>query len=262
MKTTIYYFSATGNSLHAAREIAAKLEPCTLVSIPALSESATIPADADRIGLVFPTHYFGLPPLVSSFISKLETGNASYLFAVATSGSSRHFSSALQQVAMLLTEKSRKLNAGFHIGMISSYTPLADLPPLDKMNRKLEQAELAIAEAANAISASRGNREAEYFWLPFHAINKYWQRNLLPHAYRRFSCTDACISCGNCEAVCPVNNISLHEGQPRWRENCQECLACLHFCPVKSIAFGSRTAGRKRYHHPQITYTDLLSSKK
>lgn len=262
MKTKIYYFSATGNSLYVARAIAAKLEDCTLVSIPELSESESITTDAERIGLVFPTHYFGLPPLISSFISKLQADNASYFFAVTTSGSSRHFSSALQQVAMLLTGKGRKLSAGFHIDMISSYTPLSDLPPLKKMNKKLGQAELAIEKAANEISALRGNHEAEHFWLPFHAINKYWRRNLLPHAYRKFSCTDACISCGNCESVCPVNNISLYEGKPRWRENCQECLACLHFCPVKSIEFGSRTAGRKRYHHPKITFTDLLNPKK
>lgn len=262
MKTTIYYFSATGNSLHVAREIAAKLEDCTLVSMPELRESETITTDAERVGFAFPTHYFGLPPLVSSFITKLETDKDSYIFAVTTSGSNRHFSSALQQVAMLLTEKGRKLSAGFHIDMISSYTPLSDLPPLEKTNKKLDQAELAIEKAANAISAVRSNHEAEHFWLPFHAINKYWRRNLLPHAYRKFSCTDACTSCGNCERVCPVNNISLHAGKPQWRERCQECLACLHFCPVKSIEFGSRTAGRKRYHHPKITFTDLINPKK
>lgn len=262
MKTMIYYFSATGNSLHVAREIAAKLEKCTLVSIPELSESATITTDAERVGFVFPTHYFGLPPLVSSFISKLEANNAGYLFAVATSGSTRHLSSAIRQAAMLLKKQGRKLDAGFHIDMISSYTPLSDLPPLDKMNRKLEQAELAIEKAASAIAALSGNLEAEHFWLPFHAINKYWQQKLLPQAHRKFSCRDACISCGNCETVCPVNNISLHEGKPQWRENCQECLACLHFCPVTCIEFGSHTTGRKRYHHPKITYTDLLSPKK
>ncbi len=262
MKTMIYYFSATGNSLHVARKIAAKLEKCTLVSIPEVSESGTIMTDAERVGFVFPTHYFGLPPLVSSFISRLKAANASYLFAVATSGSNRHLSSAIRQAAMLLTKQGYKLNAGFHIDMISSYTPLSDLPPRDKLNGKLEQADLAIEKAATAISIVSGNLEAEHFWLPFHAINKYWQQKLLPHAYRKFACTDACISCGNCETVCPVNNITIHEGKPQWREKCQECLACLHFCPVKSIEFGSHTAGRKRYHHPQITYNDLISPKK
>lgn len=262
MKTTIFYFSATGNSLHTAAAIAEKLDNCTLVSIPGLRHNKTIAAADERIGFVFPTHYFGLPPIVSEFIAKLKLDKVKYIFAVTTSGSNRHFSSALHQLEVLLANKRSKLDAGFHIDMISSYTPLSDLPPVDKMNTKLEQAELAIEKAANAISALRGNHEAEHFWLPFDAINKYWQRKLLPQAHRKFSCTDACISCGNCERICPVNNISLQAGKPQWRENCQECLACLHFCPVKCIEFGSRTTGRKRYHHPKITYADLLSPEK
>jgi len=259
MKTTIFYFSATGNSLHAATSIAEKLDDCTLVSIPSLRQNETIVAAAERIGFAFPTHYFGLPPIVSEFIGKLKMDKVKYTFAVVTSGSNRHFSSALHQVEVLLAKKRSKLDAGFHIDMISSYIPLSDIPPIEKVNSKLAQADRTIERAASAISALSGNHEAEHFWAPFQAINKYWKNNQLSQVHRKFSCTDACISCGSCEKICPVNNIRLQDGKPQWLDNCQECLACLHFCPVKSIEFGRRTAGRKRYHHPKVSAADMIN---
>ncbi|MDF2570680.1 MAG: hypothetical protein K0R55_2284 [Sporomusa sp.] len=261
MKTTIFYFSATGNSLHVARLLAEKLSECTLVSIASLRDNEIIMAATERVGFVFPTHYFGLPPIVSTFISRIDMDKVQYSFAVVTNGSSRYFSSALNQVEVLLAKKERKLDAGFHVEMISSYIPLSDIPPTEKMNRKLAEADRIIEKIAHAVLTKKSIHEGEHLWAPFNAINKYWKNNRLSQAHRKFSCTDACISCGNCKKVCPVNNIRLQDGKPKWLDNCQECLACLHFCPEKSIEFGGRTVGRKRYHHPKILAADIINSK-
>lgn len=261
MKTTIYYFSATGNSLYVAKSLADKLGECQLVSISALRENESITTDAERIGIVFPTHYFGLPPLVGEFIGKLQTGTVKYTFAIVTSGSSRHLNSALQEAIGRFAAKGCTLNAGFHVNMISNYLPLSNLPPAHKIKQKLAKAELAIEQAANAIQSLENTAESERFWKPFRAINRYWQKRLLPKSYRKFSCSDACISCGSCAKICPVENIRLSKGKPEWRQDCQECLACLHICPVKSIEFGTKTAGRTRYRHPGILAAELIAKK-
>lgn len=261
MKTTLFYFSATGNSLHVAKSIAGKLNECTLVSIPSMRHNEIQMTDAEGVGFVFPTHYFGLPPIVAEFIEKIVMDNVRYSFAIVTSGSSRHLNSALHQVDVLLAKKGRKLDAGFHVEMISSYIPLSDLPPTIKMNRKLAEADLKIQSMASVIQTRKSVRELERLWVPLQAINTYWKNHQLSQVDRKFSCAASCISCGNCEKVCPVNNIQLQNGKPQWLGNCQECLSCLHFCPVKSIEFGRRTAGRKRYHHPNISAADIIHSK-
>lgn len=48
-----------------------------------------------------------------------------------------------------------------------------------------------------------------------------------------YKITDACISCGACEAECPQNCIS--EGETQYvinAEACIECGACADVCPV------------------------------
>jgi len=48
--------------------------------------------------------------------------------------------------------------------------------------------------------------------------------------------TDACIACGSCVDVCPVEAIS--EGDPIYQidpEVCTDCGACVEQCPVEAI---------------------------
>src|SRR5690554_2082546 len=52
MKTVIYYFTGTGNSLAAARKVAAALGETELVPIASLAITpGTITPDADRVGI-------------------------------------------------------------------------------------------------------------------------------------------------------------------------------------------------------------------
>ena len=260
MKFTIYYYSATGNSLYVAKTMAAKLKDCKLLSIPSLRADKDVIADTEGVGFIFATHYFGLPPLVIQFIEKLKMEKVQYSFAAVTCGS--FISSTLHQVDKILLQKNKKLNAGFHVGMISSYIPLSDIPPKEKLQKKLAAADQKIEKMAEVVLGQQNQRESEYLWLPSRAINAYWREKRLSQSYRKFSASSSCISCGCCEKICPVDNIKMKQGKPEWSENCQECLACLHFCPTGSIEFGTSTAGRKRYHHPKITSTEIIQSKK
>ncbi|QDR82917.1 EFR1 family ferrodoxin [Sporomusa termitida] len=260
MKTTIFYFSATGNSLHVAKAIAAQIDGSTPVPMLRSLNAETAAAGTACTGFVFPTHYFGMPPLVTQFIKKLDMEQAQYSFAVTTCGS-RLINSGLRQVGNLLRQKGKRLAAGFHIEMISSYIPLSDLPPLAKQQQRLAAADRKIENIIGAVRAQASVYEPEYLWLPSVAINNFWRQKLLGQADQKFSCSSACSSCGVCEKVCPADNIRLVKGKPAWRHRCLECLACLHFCPVHSIDFGSRTAGRRRYHHPAVQVSEIIKAK-
>jgi len=65
----IYWFSGTGNSLAIARALAQELPGARLVPVArAVREQ---PPAARCVGVVFPVYYFGPPPLVAEFLSRL-----------------------------------------------------------------------------------------------------------------------------------------------------------------------------------------------
>lgn len=110
MNYTIYYYSATGNSLHAAKSLGRQLHNCRLLSMPSFRGAEEVKIDTDGVGFVFPTHYFGLPPLVIEFIKKLNLDKMKYSFAAATCGS-RYITSVLHQLDLLLRQKNKGLDA-------------------------------------------------------------------------------------------------------------------------------------------------------
>ena len=63
-----------------------------------------------------------------------------------------------------------------------------------------------------------------------------------------FRATDACIGCGKCVELCPLNNIHLENGKPVWGKNCTHCMACICYCPKEAIEYGKKSRGKPRYH--------------
>jgi MinD superfamily P-loop ATPase len=82
-------------------------------------------------------------------------------------------------------------------------------------------------------------------------LNKNFRENVLK-SDKEFYADEKCTSCGDCEHVCPVNNIRIVESKPEWLHHCQQCLACINYCPEKAIQYNSKTLSFGRYHHPEI----------
>ena len=69
-----------------------------------------------------------------------------------------------------------------------------------------------------------------------------------------------CVSCGTCEAVCPVNAIELKETIPQLIGNCIECGICYGNCPPASFNeadMEQRVFGRT--HKPEETLTGIYT---
>ncbi|MBS5951111.1 MAG: EFR1 family ferrodoxin, partial [Clostridium sp.] len=54
--------------------------------------------------------------------------------------------------------------------------------------------------------------------------------------------------CGKCVKLCPLNNIELVKGKPKWGEKCTHCMACISRCPKEAIEYKNKTKGRNRYY--------------
>ena len=62
-----------------------------------------------------------------------------------------------------------------------------------------------------------------------------------------FNFADACVSCGKCESLCVLNNISIQDGKPKWGNHCTHCMACICGCPAEAIEYGKKSLGKPRY---------------
>jgi formate hydrogenlyase subunit 6/NADH:ubiquinone oxidoreductase subunit I len=68
-------------------------------------------------------------------------------------------------------------------------------------------------------------------------------RDLFGPSDRSYRALDACTGCALCERLCPVGNIEMRDGRPRWLGRCEACLSCYHHCPSRAIAGGLAAKG-------------------
>ena len=256
MKTTLFHFSGTGNSLQVARDLARELGDAELTAIPtALQRAVTL--DADRVGLVFPVYAFGMPGIVTEFCRKLPAA-ATYVFGVATCGGVP--GATLLQLRDVLKERGLKLSAGFVLRMPGNYTPLRGAIPEKAQQKMFAQEKDRLRKIAEVVKAGAESRiEASHFLVNL-AFSTFLYRKAISSfgaSDRSFRVKDSCTSCRTCHRVCPVANIEMREGRPAWLHHCEQCMACLQWCPVEAIEFGRVTEGRRRYHHPAVSARDL-----
>jgi len=257
MKTVIFYYTGTGNSLWSARLLAAELGDAGLR--PMKGADALAAGDADAVGFVFPVHIWGIPVPVAEFIEKLSLRPRVYLFALAVNAG--QVSRTLVQLRELLAGRGLKLSAGFSIVLPSNYIPWGGPGPAELQKARGDGARARIAEAAACISGREsGPIEKGPLWqrIVFTAIYKMTCKQV--HKMDKdFWCDDKCNSCGVCVQICPAKNIELREGKPLWQHHCEQCLACIQWCPQQSIQFGKKTPAYERYRHPEVSLSDMLA---
>lgn len=258
MKSIIYYFSATGNSLFISRKIAENIENSQILSIVSEMKKDDISPDAEKIGFVFPLYFSGIPLIVENFIKKINIADVGYIFAVVTAGIPVT-GAALSIVDKLLYNKNKRLNYGSYVKMVDNYLPIYDIPD-QKEQIKINQKALLKAEIISKNINDKINKKTLEV-TPLLAIQyKPWKKK--KDEFDSVFFTDSkCNGCGICKKVCPTSNIKLLDKKPQWFGNCEFCLACIHHCPQKSIQLDKKSVYKRRYIHPEIKLSDIIEKK-
>ena len=144
--------------------------------------------------------------------------------------------------------------------MPGNYTPFYNAMPkwLQKYMFKREQGR--IKKIARLVETKKRHRMEQSFFLLSWILSGFLHVKKalrIPSMDKGFRVDENCNSCRICEKVCPVKNIRMKKGKPSWLHHCEQCLACLHWCPKKAIQCGKKTRKRRRYHHPKVKLSDL-----
>ena len=266
-KIEIYYFSGTGNSLHAARELAKRLPGAVLIPIMSVMKEETIRSRAETVGLVFPIHAFTIPIIFKEFLKKADFSTASYMFALSTRRSDPRVFTHINRVL-----KGRKLDACFAVEMPQNYIPVFEVDSAEKIAECESNLREKMDTMVEVITGRQPYREEKLpLWVRiiigglFPPLTLFMHLTRYTGLQRGFYADEKCTGCGVCEKVCISGKIGMRDDKPVWSRDtqCAYCLACLHYCPAKAIQIrGKRTGRHGRYHHPDINPHDIAAQKR
>jgi ferredoxin len=256
VKTRIFYFTGSGNCLIIARKLGAALGTTSIQSIARATETDV---GGGRIGIVSPIYMYDMPHVVIDYIKRIKRADS--LFFVYAGGGEP--GGGLRKVKRLCRKQQLPLSGVYSITMPSNYTPFG-YPDETRQRSLLDGAEEAVKAIADKVSRGKEHFDktpTSFFRSYVHPGILYrLGHSQIKRMDRGFSCDETCNGCKSCVKICPVHNISIREGYPHWHHHCEQCFACLIWCPREAIQYRNRTNGVKRYRHPDVTMRDIIES--
>ena len=244
----IFYFTGTGNSLYAARQLADEGE--AVVSIVDALRDRTfryVLKDGEKLGFVFPVYFYTGSDPVLDFVRNLTVENASFVYAVIPCGA------GIGPAGGFLKAELRK--RGLALSRVDALVVpdgaliFYDIEHPEKMQAQLEASTKELVFIRRAIERREANRISGSATAGKLGLAAY-------HACmstRKFYADDKCIHCGKCASVCPAGAISMVDGRPVWtKRKCLKCCGCINRCPASAIQYGKKTASRCRYVNPVL----------
>ncbi|MBP2691549.1 MAG: EFR1 family ferrodoxin [Muribaculaceae bacterium] len=250
----IIFFSGTGNSHFAAKRLSERLGDRNVVELK--GEMLYSPLDcrltcADRrIVWVFPTYSWGVPPVMSRFIVEADIAGAGEAehFMVTTCGDD--VGETASQWRKLIKRRRWTPRTAYSVIMPNTYVLMKgfDVDSKELARKKLDEAPHAIDEVAADIAAG-GTRDilVKGSWAKIKSgiVYPYFKRFCM--SPKPFRSNGRCVGCGKCATACPMENITMSEGQPVWHSRCALCLRCYHICPCDAVEYGKATKDKGQY---------------
>ncbi|WP_195267192.1 EFR1 family ferrodoxin [Eubacterium sp. 1001713B170207_170306_E7] len=247
----ILYFSGTGNSAYAAGRIGREIEDETLDLFDRIRRQDTSTLRSERPWVVVaPTYGWRVPRVLSGWLAKTALDGARDIYFVLTCGGS--IGNAGAYLRSLCAEKGLRFRGCAAVIMPENYVALYDVPGRAEALALIDRAEPVITGIARRIGQNKDLPESRVRFKDkcrSGLVNAVYYPALV-HA-GKFRAEDTCIGCGKCEQVCPLNNIRLENGRPRWGGHCTHCMACICRCPKEAIEYGKQSRGKPRYICPK-----------
>lgn len=249
----IFYFTATGNSLYAAKYLEEER-----ISIPQIIDKEHLEFQADRIGIVCPVYGHEVPQMVQDFLAKASF-ETDYFYMVLTYGN-RHGGAA--ELAWKLCRKCGIQPDYINVlMMVDNWLPSFDMNEQRAIDKKvddhLEVIKKEIEGRVHKISEVTDTDRAAH--QQFLENQSKLPADLWQHL---ITVGEGCVGCGLCEQVCPSGSIRVEQGKAvHIPGQCQTCLACVHHCPQKAVGLTVPEKNPEaRYRNEKIALKEIVAA--
>ncbi len=247
----ILYFSGTGNSRYAAESIGHLIGDKEIVNIgDRMKEGACGDTFTSENPFVFvcPVYSWRIPRIFQDFLMKSQFyGNRSAYFIITCGGD---IGNAKAYLRGLCREKNLDLKGVAPIVMPENYIAMFDAPEPLEAEKILDRSDETISDIALKIKERELISDSKISLmdrLKSGPVN--WGFYTFCVKAKGFHATSACIGCGKCARVCPLQNIHMEKSRPVWGNHCTHCMACICGCPKEAIEYKNSSKGKPRYYN-------------
>jgi ferredoxin len=254
---TIFYFTSTGNSLAAAKQIGQCDTVTRLLSVAQIVNNAELRYKDDIIGLILPVYGFSPPKIVRRFLKKVKW-EAEYIFAIGTHGD--RYAGFCQMLKKFCDRQNIRLDYVNTLKMVDNaligYEMEAQIRTLPEKQVEEHLREIIIDIAARKKYIKPFETGQRMRGGIVRVLNPLMENGAI--AVKMLSVDDQCMRCGTCAKVCPVKNIVVTD-KVIFGKRCETCLGCVHHCPKAAIHFRGEKS-TVRFRNPDVTLREIIAA--
>ena len=252
----ILYYSATGNTEFVAQELARQLDDECLNLLERIKTNDHSPIHSDKpLIICAPIIVCEMPRFMAKYLKEQTFTGCKDAYFVFTSGGYCGIAGPLAK--SIMKKKGFRWHGHAEVQMPRNYVAndhytMCDAPEAEERILKAVEHIKQIAEdirSGNKLTARHVYLFEHIITVPF---NPVWVKYKL--TAKDFFSTEACVGCGKCVRLCPLNNIQLKDKKPVWGDNCTHCMACIGNCPTRGIEYGNMTQNKEQYNFGKYRY--------
>lgn len=255
----ILYFTGTGNSKFVADAISHITDDEIISLNDVIKNNLSTNFHSEKpFVIVAPIYAWRFPLIIENLIQKANFTGSNEMYFIGTMASqSGNCNKYLEKIC---NEKGLKFKGFSSVSMPNNYVISSVMPNEESIKKTLSNAMPILKEIANKISLNSTIEKTDKTplpWLLSGIINTSF--NKFAVTSKNFVVSDKCTSCKKCERFCPVNNIEIESGKPKFKNSCVSCYGCIHRCPVEAINIKRKTENHGRYVCPEYSkYIEIV----